>query len=84
MAKAAQMSGIGIASTPLAGAAAGAGVTDVAGALVMTDGDGDFGAGTVSSGCVFVIFTPAGAAAGWGRMLMRAVSFFGPGCGDPG
>lgn len=35
--------------------------------------------GVDNSGCVFAIFTVApGGAAGSGRMLMRAVSFFGP------
>jgi hypothetical protein len=38
-----------------------------------------FGAGAVMSGCVFAIFTVgAGGAAGSGKILMRAVSFFGP------
>jgi hypothetical protein len=38
-----------------------------------------FAAGTVSNGWVLAIFTVgAGGAAGSGRMLMRAVSFFGP------
>jgi hypothetical protein len=36
-------------------------------------------AGRIRSGCVFVMFMAgAGAAAGRGRMLIRAVSFFGP------
>lgn len=40
-----------------------------------------FAAGTFRSGCVLVILTAAaGAAAGSGKMLIRAVSFFGPVC----
>ena len=86
MPNAAQINGIGIESTPVA-FGAGAGVlSGAAGAFVMMDGAGDLAVGTVSSGCVLLIFT-AGAAAGpgSGRMLMRAVSFFGPGwAADPG
>lgn len=52
-----------------AGCTAGAFAT-VTGALVVVL------SGTVSNGCVFVILTAAGS----GRMLMRAVSFFGPAC----
>jgi hypothetical protein len=42
--------------------------------------------GTVSNGWVLLIFTAgAGGATGSGRMLMRAVSFFGPACvAEPG
>ncbi len=40
-----------------------------------------FVAGVTISGCVFVICTAGeGRAAGLGKMLMRAVSFFGPAC----
>ena len=61
-----------------AGAAAGAITT---GAAVWS-----FAAGAVMSGCVFAIFTVgAGRCVGSGRMLMRAVSFFGPACAaEPG
>ena len=42
-----------------------------------------FGSGAAMSGCVLVIFTVgAGGAAGSGKILMRAVSFFGPACVD--
>jgi hypothetical protein len=38
------------------------------------------GAGRMMSGCVFVMFTAGlGAPAGFGRIAIRAVSFFGPG-----
>ena len=59
--------------------AAGAGVME-------TDATGFFVSGTVSNGCVFVIFTAGfGGADGSGKMLMRAVSFFGPACAaEPG
>ncbi len=45
-----------------------------------------FAAGVVINGCVFAIFTVAGGgAAGSGKMLIRAVSFFGPACAlEPG
>lgn len=63
------------------GAAAGFAV-----AGVMTGALRTFGGGAVMSGCVFAIFTAgASVATGSGRMLMRAVSFFGSACAaDPG
>ena len=46
----------------------------------MTGTDGTPVAGRIRSGCVFVMLTAGtGAAAGRGRMLIRAVSFLGPG-----
>ena len=47
----------------------------------VTGATGLFVSGVARSGCVFVIVT-AGAGGGVrsGRMLMRAVSFFGPAC----
>ncbi len=57
-------------------------VAPAAGALVTVTGAiGALASGVASSGCVFVIFT-AGAGGGVrsGKMLMRAVSFFGPDC----
>jgi hypothetical protein len=75
-----QQIGIGIfsklsRSEPLVtGAAAiGAVVATRTGGAVRTRGSG-----AVMSGCVFAIFTVAvGGAAGSGKMLIRAVSFFG-------
>lgn len=56
------------------------------GATTFTGALGIFRSGAVVSGCVFVILTVGfGAGFGSGRMLMRAVSFFGPACvADPG
>ena len=67
------------ADTEEADAAGGAETT--IGAVVCT-----LAARAVANGCVFVIFTVgAGRCAGSGRMLMRAVSFFGPACdAEPG
>ena len=81
------MSGIGMASTPDGAAVGVNGATEPAGAgvLVMIDATGALGSGTLSNGCVFAIFTAGGGgAAGSGRMVMRAVSFFGLGCAEPG
>ena len=67
------------AETEVVDAAPGAGVTT--GAVVCS-----FGAGAMTRGCVFVILTVgAGRCVGSGRMLIRAVSFFGPVCvAEPG
>ena len=55
-----------------------------AGLIVLTAALWGFGAGAAINGCVFAIFTAGpGAAAGSGRMLMRAVSFFGPASPPP-
>jgi hypothetical protein len=82
----AQTSERGMASMPV-GATPGV-ITGAAGATV-TGAIGAFVTGAVTSGCVFAILAGAagcGAGAGRsGRMLMRAVSFFGPPCAvEPG
>jgi hypothetical protein len=70
-----QQIGSGTASSvDMDGVNATLGVTVAAGATVCA-----FAAEAMTSGCVFVIFTVgAGRCVGSGRMLMRAVSFFGP------
>ena len=75
-----QQIGNGMASHEVAAVVGSAGAATVTGAVWTVT------CGTVWSGCVFVIFTVGdGGAAGCGRMLMRAVSFFGPACAaDPG
>ncbi len=64
--------GVGVIGEIVAGNEPAARGATVTGALCT------FGAGAVINGCVFVIFTAGAGAAGSGRMLMRAVSFFGP------
>ena len=61
---------------------AAAGVSAAGGGDAVTTGAlWIFATGATISGCVFVIFTVgAGRRTGSGRMLMRAVSFFGPAC----
>lgn len=71
----AQQSGIGISSTWTIGAAFGATVTGVTGAVAV---------GMLINGCVFFICTGADAFGGSGKTVMRAVSFLGPGDTDPG
>ena len=80
IAKIVQQIGNGMASNDVADAVGSVVAATVTGALWI------FACGTVNSGCVFVIFTVGeGGAAGAGRILMRAVSFFGPGCNaEPG
>ena len=57
-------------------------VGETTGVLVRTTGAlWTFGWGAVINGCVLVIFTVgARGGAGSGKMLIRAVSFFGPLC----
>ncbi len=81
MPKIVQHTGIGTASSRFSTSptefadAAGAAYATFTGALCT------FVCGTASNGCVLVIFTAgAGGAVGSGRMLMRAVSFFGLPC----
>jgi hypothetical protein len=79
-----QQTGSGTASSMEAAAGASA---EVAGAgAVRTGAVWIFAAGALINGCVFVIFTVgAERRTGSGRMLMRAVSFFGPACAaEPG
>lgn len=87
MPNAAHTSGIGIASRSTAvdagvGETSGRVTEDLTGSVV-TAGCAD---GTISNGCVLLILTAVDAGAvGSGRMLMRAVSFFGPLCeAEPG
>ena len=78
----AQTSGRGIASMPVTSAAAG---TTGREGVVVTAATGAFISGAVISGWVFAIFAGAAGAGRSGRMLMRAVSFFGPPCAaEPG
>jgi hypothetical protein len=72
-----QQIGSGTASSAELEVAAAAGVAEItAGAVVCSFATG---ARAIANGCVLVIFTVgAGRCAGLGRMLMRAVSFFGP------
>jgi hypothetical protein len=80
-----QQTGSGTASS-IEAVAGGSTVDGAAGGAVTTGAAWIFAAGAVINGCVFVIFTVgAGRRAGSGRMLMRAVSFFGPACAaEPG
>ena len=73
----AQTSGRGMASIPVGSVPDG--ISGAAGATV-TGATGAFISGAVTSGCVFAIFAGAAGAGRSGRMLMRAVSFFGPAC----
>ena len=77
----AQTSGRGIASIPLGSTlTGGSGV-----GAIVTGATGAFASGAMVNGCVFAIFAGAAGAGRSGRMLMRAVSFFGPACAaDPG
>jgi len=78
MPKIVQQTGMGTASSIERASAAGA-VAVFVEVVTITGATVGFGAGTVRSGCVFAIFTAeAGGRLGSGRMLMRAVSFFGP------
>ena len=75
----AQTSGRGMASIAVDSSARGGVVATVNGAT------GGFTSGTVNNGCVFAIFAGAEGAGRSGRMLIRAVSFFGPACAlEPG
>ena len=78
----AQTSGRGMASLPVASDATGA--VEIVGAKV-TGATGAVAPGAIISGCVFAILAGAAGAGRSGRMLMRAVSFFGPPCAaEPG
>lgn len=88
MPKIVQATGTGTASNiasadDMVAAGAGAGA-DLA--VTITGAPCAFASGTVRSGWVFAILTAGAAAgAGSGRILMRAVSFFGPACmAEPG
>jgi hypothetical protein len=80
MPKIVQQIGKGIASNAeAAGCVADALGATLSGALWIAVG------GTMSNGCVFAIVPfGAGAVGGCGRMLIRAVSFFGPAMPEPG
>ena len=81
----AQTSGRGMASMPLRSAAEASGFGAIVGAATVTGADGAFASGAVIKGCVFAIFAGAAGAGRSGKMLMRAVSFFGPACAaEPG
>src|SRR5438067_1211278 len=51
--------------------------TGATGFEVMMTGAGTAALGVIKSGCVFVMLMAGAGAAGRGKMLMRAVSFFG-------
>src|SRR5947207_5320513 len=52
--------------------------TGATGFEVMMTGAGTAALGVTNSGCVFVMLMAGAGAAGRGKMLMRAVSFFRP------